>query len=142
MRSSLHSRTAPTAKKKRHLKGRIRRKATAAPSTDSTTRRCVDIGAVELIVDRDTFSVRYRGLECFLGFTMDFLLLERFQRSRGIYLSIRTLMQDVWPLGKVIDDATVQKTVSNLRKKLKAKELSDKIVIDGSQRGHYRLVLR
>jgi hypothetical protein len=70
-----------------------------------------------LAVDEATFSVRYRGKECLLGNTKEFRLMERLARSRGTYLRIFDLIDDVWADSEP-EKGTVQKTISNLRKKL------------------------
>ncbi len=93
-----------------------------------------------LVVDPATFSARYRGKECVLGNTKEFRLLERLARSRGTFLRVFDLMSDVWPDSDP-EKGTVQKTVSNLRKKLAAAGLGETIVIDGSQKEYYSLKL-
>ena len=93
-----------------------------------------------LVVDPATFSARYRGKECVLGNTKEFRLLERLARSRGTFLRVFDLMDDVWPDSEP-EKGTVQKTASNLRKKLAAAGLGKWIVIDGLQKDHYSLKL-
>jgi len=95
--------------------------------------------ALTFTVDKDTFTVSYRGKRLFLGNVREFWLLERLNRCPGNYLNTITLMEDVW---NDIDaeKSTVQKTVSNLRKKLK-KAGFEGVVIDGEQADHYALKL-
>jgi len=100
----------------------------------------------EFILDQDRFSVRYRGKECPLGNTKPFAVLKRLNEHRLAisegFLPLNTLMDDVWGTDGMIEPATVQKTVSNLRKKLEAAGLGDDIIIDGDQTKHYRLIVR
>ncbi len=95
--------------------------------------------ANKLLVDRDTFSASYRGKTCPLGNTNEFILLERLARRPGVYVSISSLIDDVWH-DENTEKNTVQRTVSNLRSKL-ADEFGTGVQIDGSQKGHYALIL-
>ena len=49
----------------------------------------------DLVIDRDTFTVTYKGIPAFLGNKRAFWLLERLQHARGTFLSIKTLIDDV-----------------------------------------------
>lgn len=92
------------------------------------------------VVDRDTFTVQYVGKECELRNTKEFALFERLNRRPGQYFSIDTLIQDVWN-DEPTEKNTIQRTVSNLRRKLREAGL-DGIEIDGkTNRGHYALKL-
>jgi hypothetical protein len=90
-----------------------------------------------LVVDRDRFEVRHRGKPCQLGNTIEFRVIERLARGRGTYISVDTLMDEVWD-GETRTRGTVQKTISNLRRKLRDAGV-DQVELDGSQRGHYAL---
>lgn len=98
------------------------------------------------IVDQDRFCVRYKGKECPLGNTKPFAVLKRLNGHRLAvnegFLPLNTLMDDVWGTDGMIEQATVQKTVSDLRAKLKDAGLGDDIIIDGGQTKHYRLIVR
>ena len=94
-----------------------------------------------LEIDSNTFTVRYKkGKPCLLGNKRMFHLLKRLAKAPGIYISIKILIDDVWH-GKEVSDEAVQRQVSTLRTVLKAKGI-DGIEINGSQQGHYRLILR
>jgi hypothetical protein len=88
-------------------------------------------------VDRDHFRVCHRGRSCPLGNTLEFRVIERLARRPGAYLSVGTLQKDVWE-DEVRSRGTVQKTVSNLRRKLRESGL-DGVKLDGKERGHYSL---
>lgn len=90
-----------------------------------------------VVVDRAGFSVRCDGRVCFLGNTVEFRLAERLLRARGQYLSLDTLRADVWENPRT-EKNTVQRTVSNLRRRLRDDGLAG-VELDGSQRGHYCL---
>ncbi len=111
----------------------VSKRAAALTKSKATT------GTNDLIIDRSTFTVSYKGRSCFLGYTKPFQLIERLNKARR-YFSLGELIQDVWP-DNVIQGETVQRHVSILRKKLKKAGIED-IVIDGSEPDHYRLVLR
>lgn len=90
-----------------------------------------------MLVDRAGFSVRCGEFVCFLGNTMEFRLAERLLRARGQYLSLDTLRAEVWE-NPQIEKNTVQRTVSNLRRRLRDDGLAG-VELDGRQRDHYCL---
>lgn len=93
----------------------------------------------KLVIDRDTFTAWYNGEKCFLGNTIPFKVLVRLNQRPGTFVRIASLIDDVW--GDVdTEDATVQRTVSSLRKKLKD-AFGEQVTIDGEQQDHYRLIL-
>jgi DNA-binding response OmpR family regulator len=92
-----------------------------------------------LIVDRDTFCVRYAGRELPLGNTREFALLERLAHKPKHFVSYSDLSDDVWGRDDV-ETNTIQRTVSNLRRKLRQSGM-ESIIIDGRTRGHYALRL-
>jgi hypothetical protein len=102
------------------------------PASDNGSERTMPV------VDRDTFTVHHRGRKCELSNTMEFALIERLSRQPGQYFSVSTLMEEVWDDRKV-EKNTVQRTASNLRRKLREAGL-DSIEIDGTtNRDHYSL---
>ena len=92
-----------------------------------------------LIIDSGTFTLSYKGKTCELGNTLSFKLIKRLSEAKGIFLSLRELIQDVW-LGKEVSDEAVQKQISILRGKLKAEGIEG--IEFESQPQNYRLVLR
>lgn len=110
--------------------------ATNLPSTVIAKSRCP---RGQFAVDRDQFCARYNGKECSLRNTKEFALLVRLNASRGRYLSIRTLAEDVWQNDNV-EKNTIQRTISNLRRKLK-EAFVGLIKIDGTNRDHYSLLI-
>lgn len=88
------------------------------------------------MADSDTFSVRFDGKECELGNTREFALFARLIRSPGIYLSTQTLSDDVWG-SEGAQKNTIQRTISNLRRKLSKQGM--RIAIDGRNKGHYKI---
>jgi 7-cyano-7-deazaguanine synthase in queuosine biosynthesis len=96
-------------------------------------------GPPVLYLDAARFEARLGdGKSCFLGNTMEYRLLERLNRRPGDYISVNQLRDDVWQ-NPSTEKNTVQRTVSNLRRKLESAGMSA-IKIDGSQKDHYRLV--
>ncbi len=95
--------------------------------------------ASRLVLDGETFEARLGNGRCFLGHTMEFALLERLNRRPGRFISIQVLREDVWH-EQLTEKYTIQRTVSNLRRKLRDAGLVG-LEIDGSQRNHYRLTL-
>jgi 7-cyano-7-deazaguanine synthase in queuosine biosynthesis len=90
-----------------------------------------------LVVDELRFEAAWAGLSCFLGNSNEFRLLSRLNESRGHYVSVSTLVEQVW-CSDTTNKNTVQTTVSNLRRRLRDSNLIG-VRIDGKQRGHYRL---
>jgi len=92
-----------------------------------------------LVIDRAKFEIWYKGKSCTLRNTLSFCLLERFSQARGTFLTIKTLIDDVWK-GKNVSNEAVQRQISILRAKLK------KAGIDGieleAQPDVYRMILR
>ena len=95
----------------------------------------------DLVIDRDRFTVTYKGKPCFLGNTMAFQVIERLAKAaaRRVFLSLGTLKQDFWA-GRDISDEGVQRQISTLRSKLEADGV--KGIEFESERKHYRLILR
>jgi DNA-binding response OmpR family regulator len=93
-----------------------------------------------LNVDLDTFTVTYKGKDCFFGNVLAFWLLERLNWSPGHYIHLDTLKSDVWHDEDTRDKA-VQRQISTIRSLLRKAEI-DGIVIDGRVKSHYRLTLR
>jgi 7-cyano-7-deazaguanine synthase in queuosine biosynthesis len=91
-------------------------------------------------LDRNQFQAVWAGRPCFLGCTMEYRLLEHLNQRPGHFLPVTTIAEDVWGdagTGK----NTIQATVSNLRRLLRDAGCHG-VVIDGSQRGHYRLTIQ
>jgi 7-cyano-7-deazaguanine synthase in queuosine biosynthesis len=91
------------------------------------------------VVDRDRLEVRMNGLRCPLGNNLEFRLIERLHRARGVFLPIETIGEDVWDDAGVSKNS-IQAVVSNLRRRLREVGI-ECVMIDGSQKGHYRLLL-
>jgi hypothetical protein len=104
-----------------------------ASGTSAASRRL-------LVLDTESFEASLGEKSCFLGNTIEFRLLDRLNRRPGRYVSIGTLRQDVWDDPET-EKYTIQRTISNLRRRLRDSSLDNLIVIDGEQKDHYRLVL-
>ncbi len=87
---------------------------------------------------RDDFTLHYGYASCFLGNSMEFRLAERLASSLAVFIDIDVLKEDVWG-GQTVRLNSVAKTVSTLRRKLMAENVTG-ITIDGSQKGHYRML--
>jgi DNA-binding response OmpR family regulator len=92
------------------------------------------------IIHEGTFEVEWRKVKCFLGNTMEFKVFVHLARRPGFYYSHDNLQADIWGDDRLVSKGTIQKTISNLKKKIAAK-FSD-LEIDGTQRGCYALKLR
>jgi 7-cyano-7-deazaguanine synthase in queuosine biosynthesis len=95
--------------------------------------------ATRFQLNAETFEACFRGNACFLGNTMEYRLLERLSRSLGIFVTYADLREEVWDNDHT-EDNTIQRTVSNLRRKLRESGMGE-ISIDGRQQGHYRLLI-
>jgi DNA-binding response OmpR family regulator len=94
--------------------------------------------ACGLVLDSEAFMARLGAKECFLGNTREFDVLARLLRRPGRFVSHDALRVDVWDDIET-ETNTIHRTVTNLRRKL-AKKLPE-VVIDGSQKKHYRVVV-
>jgi DNA-binding response OmpR family regulator len=91
-------------------------------------------------VDRDSFSIRFRGKECFLGNTLPFRLFERLMHQANTYVAYEELLTDVWD--GVRSDEAVRSVVKRLRATLRHGGMPElATAIDGSVVGHYALNL-
>ena len=105
----------------------------AAPSGNGSARPS--------IIDDDTFSVRWAGRTCRLGSTVPFRLLKRLAQRPNVFIPCDVLFYDVWRDQLTSADA-VRSAVKVLRRKLIAAGMEDLAgAIDGSNRGHYALML-
>jgi hypothetical protein len=103
-----------------------------------------DNGAEEaanrLVIDSEGFEARLGNLPpCFLGNTKEFALLVRLNHRPGRYVSYDQLREDVWGDIETAKN-TIQRTATNLRRKLHDAGLTS-VVIDGTQKGYYRLAV-
>jgi DNA-binding response OmpR family regulator len=89
------------------------------------------------VLDPEGFEARLGNQSCFLGNTREFALLARLNRRPGRYVSYDHLRDDVWNDIET-ETNTIQRTVSNLRRKLRDAGLTS-VEIDGRQKSHYRL---
>jgi hypothetical protein len=97
------------------------------------------VGAGRLALDTETFDAVFAGRRCFLGNTKEFALLEYLNGRPGKYVTYDSIRLGVWQTIDV-EKNNIQRTVSNLERRLHDNGLSA-VVIDGKQKGHYRLVL-
>ncbi len=112
----------------------------AAPQSSKQETTAAPTPSGGLIIDRNTFTVSYKGNSCFLGNKTMFHLLVRLNQSPSTPVSYHTLAQDVWG-DDLTTDWTIQKQANLLKKKLRAEGLQG-VEIDGSVKGHYSLILR
>jgi hypothetical protein len=90
-----------------------------------------------LIVDRNTFSIQWRGLTCRLGNTNEFKLIEFLNNKVGKYVGNSDLIDDVWDGSGEFKN--VQKAVSNLRRKFREAGMHQ--ITISNEKGHYSLNL-
>jgi hypothetical protein len=95
-------------------------------------------GPAVLVVDRDTFTVRWREKSCYLGHTKEFLLIESLHRRAGRFVPVNDLKDEVWD-GDDVEPNTIQQAASSLRRKLKEAGIDGPVI--KAERGHYRLTL-
>ncbi|MFM7165230.1 MAG: winged helix-turn-helix domain-containing protein, partial [Planctomycetaceae bacterium] len=94
----------------------------------------------QLVFDDGTFTVAYGSTSCELRNTKEYALLKRLASAPGTYLSNEKLRESVWR-DEEIGKNTIQRTVSNLRRKLREQGIA-RIVIDGKKnKDHYALIL-
>lgn len=89
------------------------------------------------IADTETFTAKFRDHKVPLGNTLEFALFERLSRKPGIYISNAVIASEVWN-DEDVPKLTIQRTVSNLRRRLSNTGLE----IDGTNKGHYALKVK
>ncbi len=112
---------------------------TARPTATPTPAGANGTTVAGLVVNVDTFTISHEGVSCFLGNTNEFRLIRRLHQRIGTYVSVGDLAEDVWGDDQTTKGA-IQTTVCNLRRRLREHALAG-IMIDGSQKGHYGLVV-
>jgi hypothetical protein len=90
-----------------------------------------------LRIHEELFQIQWGNCQCSLGNTKEFALFRLLYQKKGKYVSLQTIQTIVWNDDKV-EKNSIQKLVSELRKKLRATGFNS-IEIDGSQRDHYVL---
>lgn len=88
--------------------------------------------------NRGTFSVEWKGQQCFLGNTLPFLLFEQLAAKPNRYIPVTELIEVVW--GGRREASTIRGVVKRLRDRLREAgmdQLAD--AIDGAATEHYRL---
>ena len=93
------------------------------------------------VVDRATFSIRWRGHSCYLGWNVTFRLFERLARRPDCYVSYGELLQDAWQ-GAALSDEGVRSEVRRLRSKLCDAGMRPLAVAIRGHRHHYALSLK
>jgi hypothetical protein len=131
-RAEVHS-TVCVAPRRDHETQAIR----IVPQSELANTASETHGGAKLVLS--DFSALYKGKTCFLGNKKPFAVLEQLNRQLGGYVSLKTLRQEIWG-DDLIHDESIQKQVSILGQQLR-KAGMDGIEIDGTQKGHYKLVL-
>jgi len=91
-------------------------------------------------IDHRSFTVSWRGSQCHLGYTLPYRLLEILAHRPDQYLSNEYLLRVIWSGQR--SRTAVRSVVSDLRRRLIVAGMDDlAALIDGSNRGHYGLML-
>lgn len=90
------------------------------------------------VIDKAGFRVFWKGKIYTFKNTKEFLILAYLASNFGSWVPVNSLHNHVWK-DSVVETNTVQKTVSNLRRRLKELGIADSLTIDGSNRDHYML---
>jgi DNA-binding response OmpR family regulator len=90
------------------------------------------------VIDREGFRVFWKNKIYTFKNTKEFLILAYLASNFGSWVPVNSLHNHVWK-DSVVETNTVQKTVSNLRRRLKELGIADSLTIDGSNRDHYML---
>lgn len=96
--------------------------------------------SVEFRVCEDTLSVWHKGQRCQLGNTREFYLIQHLARRSNLFVTVDALMDSVWD-GQVVTKNAVQRTVSNLRRRLKESGLTDVEISSVRGGGCYTLTI-
>ena len=96
---------------------------------------------VRLLADPTTFCAIYREYRCYLGNTLVFSLFRLLVARLNRYVPYSELLAEVWKQEEKSPEA-IRTVVQLLRKKLRAASMADIAeAIDGSNHGHYGLML-
>ncbi len=118
--------------------GRAPASIDAVKSAESTVPPPSVNGSV--VFDDGSFSVIYKGKSCELRNTKEYALLKRICKRPGTYVSVDEIRASVWQ-DENTEKNTIQRAISNLRRKLKSQGF-EHLVIDGSKnRNHYAIIL-
>lgn len=94
-----------------------------------------------LLADATTFCAIYRTRRCYLGNTLVFGLFRLLVSRLNRYVPYSELLAEVWKQEEKSPEA-IRTVVQILRKKLRAASMVDLAeAIDGSNHGHYGLIL-
>lgn len=121
-----------------------------AGRTESLLRLIVDVTdrprprrgvrPVSGLIDSATFSVRWNGRVCHLGYTVPYRLFVCLSRQPNEFVSHQQLLDDVW--GGPRSGSAVRSAVAELRSRLSGAGMKDlAAAIDGSNAGFYGLRL-
>ena len=103
------------------------------PSPDRFDARMIKL-------DRTTLSVRWRGKECAPGYTYSYRILECLLQHVGKFWPTHELVKALWSAQRA--PLTIRSAVSDRRLRLISAGMGDlALLIDGSNRGHHRLIL-
>ena len=97
-------------------------------------------GPSVLVVDAETFTARWGNDVCPLGNTKEFALLAYLHERHGRFVSYERLCDGVWNDPHTAKN-TIQRTVSNLRRRLRQCSFAG-VCVDGNEKGHYRLLVQ
>lgn len=93
------------------------------------------------LIDDATFSVRWHGRNCHLGYTISYRLLLCLCRRPNRFISHQELFDVVW--GGPRSESALRSAIADLRKRLTRAGMKDLArAIDGHNFGHYGLRLR
>jgi 7-cyano-7-deazaguanine synthase in queuosine biosynthesis len=114
--------------------------ASAGVGTVGSSQAATHLSNGKLTFNESLFTASYAGKSCELRNTKEYTLLKRLAQSPGIYISNDSLRAAVWE-DEGVGKNTIQRTVSNLRRKLNSQGITG-IEIDGkTNKDHYSLTL-
>ena len=115
----------------------------AIESTDDQPAKEIERPPVEwprVHIDHRSCTIAWHDRQCHLGYTLAFRLIEVLARRPDHYLSIDYLLSEIWSGQR--SRSAVRSAVSDLRCRLVDAGMDDlAAMIDGSNRGHYGLML-
>ncbi len=92
------------------------------------------------LIETSSHSVVWEGKRCFFGNNLLFRFFERISRSPNQFISYRVLLNDVW--GDEREHSSIRGVAKRVRDRLACQGMPDLANrIDGTNPGHYRLIL-
>ena len=111
-----------------------------ANGASSSAGRAGHASSSEIVVDRGTYSIRWRGSRCVIGPCIGFYFLETLSRRPNRFYTYGQLIEVVWR-GEMVEDGTIRGAARDLRQLLKSHGMADLATAVRGKMKMYGLIL-